>query len=50
MKLYRRRPWGVQGLLSDSVLTTFATKMRLKTKDDLIDPGGLEPSPCSTAW
>lgn len=39
MKLYRRRPWGMQCLLPDTILTAFATKARLQTPDDLIKSG-----------
>lgn len=36
---YRRRPWGIQGLLPDTVVTSIATKARLKTIEDLEGTG-----------
>lgn len=37
--LYRRRPWGPDTLLPDTILTKFATWARLKTPADLVDSG-----------
>lgn len=39
MEMYRRRPWGVQCLLPDAIVTVFATKARLETIDDLEGAG-----------
>ncbi|KAF8886745.1 hypothetical protein BD779DRAFT_1529416 [Infundibulicybe gibba] len=36
---YRQRPWGMQCLLPDTILTTIATKARLRTVDDLMTTG-----------
>ncbi|KIK06057.1 hypothetical protein K443DRAFT_637223 [Laccaria amethystina LaAM-08-1] len=38
-ELYRKRPWGVQVLLPDVVLTALASKARLKTHEDLTGAG-----------
>ncbi|KIK03032.1 hypothetical protein K443DRAFT_5751 [Laccaria amethystina LaAM-08-1] len=38
-ELYRKRPWGVQALLPDVVLTALASKARLKTLEDLTGAG-----------
>lgn len=36
---YKKRPWGVQGLLPDTVLTSLASKARLNNVDDLVRAG-----------
>jgi hypothetical protein len=42
--IYRRRPWGPEQLLADTVLTKIATWARLRTSDDLVDAAGWSPT------
>ena len=39
LKQYRRRPWGYQCLLSDTLITSIATKARFKSVEDYINAG-----------
>ncbi|KAG5651392.1 hypothetical protein H0H81_008858 [Sphagnurus paluster] len=43
--LYCRRLWGIQCLLPDAILTAFATKARLRSREDLI-AAGWSPTHC----